>query len=65
MLPYLPVKWCLDNSIGSQITMPVSAQDLSSALSPVSAPSDVIFDILLAEENLSSVNLPPAPLVTE
>ena len=60
------VKWCLDNSISSQITTPVSAQDLSSALisalesntvSPVSAPNDVIFDILLAEDNLVNQKL--------
>jgi osomolarity two-component system, sensor histidine kinase NIK1 len=52
----------LDNSISSQITTPVSAQDLSSALesntvSPVSAPNDVTFDILLAEDNLVSQKL--------
>jgi PleD family two-component response regulator len=61
-----PVKWCLDNSISSQITTPVSAQDLSSALisalesntvSPVSAPNDVVFDILLAEDNLVNQKL--------
>lgn len=60
------VKWCLDNSISSQITTPVSAQDLASALisalesntvSPVSAPNDVIFDILLAEDNLVNQKL--------
>ena len=62
----LLVKWCLDNSISSQITTPVSAQDLASALisalesntvSPVSAPNDVIFDILLAEDNLVNQKL--------
>ncbi|KAM6492992.1 hypothetical protein JOM56_011126 [Amanita muscaria] len=45
---------------------PVSAQDLASALisalesntiSPVSAPNDVIFDILLAEDNLVNQKL--------
>lgn len=54
------MKWCLDNSISSQISTPASTQDLVSALitalecntvSPVSAPSDVTFDILLAEDN--------------
>ncbi|KAF6761431.1 hypothetical protein DFP72DRAFT_1150968 [Ephemerocybe angulata] len=48
-LPRLNLKWCLDNSISSQITMPVTAQDLASSListlesntvSPVSAPND-------------------------
>ena len=65
MMAFL-VKWCLDNSISSQITTPVSAQDLSSALisalesntvSPVSAPNDVTFDILLAEDNLVNQKL--------
>jgi osomolarity two-component system, sensor histidine kinase NIK1 len=60
------VKWCLDNSISSQVTTPVSAQDLSSALisalesntgSPVSAPTDVVFDMLLAEDNLVNQKL--------
>jgi osomolarity two-component system sensor histidine kinase NIK1 len=55
------VKWCLDNSISSQILTPVSMQDLASAListlesntvSPVLVPNDVTFDILLAEDNL-------------
>ncbi|PFH53613.1 hypothetical protein AMATHDRAFT_171562 [Amanita thiersii Skay4041] len=65
-LPRLNLKWCLDNSISSQITTPVTAQDLASALisalesntvSPVSAPNDVIFDILLAEDNLVNQKL--------
>ena len=51
----------MDNSISSQVTTPITGQDLSSALinalesntvSPVSAPNDVTFDILLAEDNL-------------
>ncbi|TFK95926.1 hypothetical protein BDV98DRAFT_598145 [Pterulicium gracile] len=59
-VPRLNLKWCLDNSISSQISTPASTQDLVSALitalecntvSPVSAPSDVTFDILLAEDN--------------
>jgi osomolarity two-component system sensor histidine kinase NIK1 len=62
----LIVKWCLDNSISAQVTTPVSAQDLSSALicalesntvSPVSVPNDVTFDILLAEDNLVNQKL--------
>ena len=65
-LIYTAVKWCLDNSINSQVTTPVTAQDLSSALisalesntvSPVSAPNDVTFDILLAEDNLVNQKL--------
>ena len=65
-LIYTTVKWCLDNSISSQVTTPVTAQDLSSALisalesntvSPVSAPNDVTFDILLAEDNLVNQKL--------
>ena len=60
------VKWCLDNSISSQVTTPVTAQDLASALisalesntvSPVSAPNDVVFDILLAEDNMVNQKL--------
>ena len=60
------VKWCLDNSISSQVTTPVSAQDLASALisalesntvSPVAAPNDIVFDILLAEDNMVNQKL--------
>lgn len=63
---FCKVKWCLDNSISSQVTTPVTAQDLASALitalesntvSPVSAPNDVTFDILLAEDNLVNQKL--------
>jgi hypothetical protein len=65
-LTFIVVKWCLDNSISSQVTTPVTGQDLSSALisalesntvSPVSAPNDVTFDILLAEDNLVNQKL--------
>ncbi|KAH8103228.1 hypothetical protein DFH11DRAFT_1692635 [Phellopilus nigrolimitatus] len=72
-LRYIPIvllapvlKWCLDNSISSQVTTPATAQDLSSALisalesntvSPVAAPNDVTFDILLAEDNLVNQKL--------
>lgn len=64
--PSLAVKWCLDNSISSQVTTPVSPQDLSSALisalesnavSPVAAPTGVRFDILLAEDNVVNQKL--------
>ena len=60
------MKWCLDNSISSQVTTPVTAADLASALisalesstvSPVSATNDVTFDILLAEDNLVNQKL--------
>ncbi|KZP13596.1 hypothetical protein FIBSPDRAFT_753155 [Athelia psychrophila] len=65
-MPRLNLKWCLDNSISSQVTTPVSLQDLAAALvsalesntvSPVSAPNDVVFDILLAEDNLVNQKL--------
>ncbi|KAG2037088.1 hypothetical protein BDR03DRAFT_934152 [Suillus americanus] len=65
-MPRLNLKWCLDNSISSQVTTPVTAQDLASALisalesntvSPVSAPNDVVFDILLAEDNMVNQKL--------
>jgi osomolarity two-component system sensor histidine kinase NIK1 len=60
------VKWCLDNSISSEVTTPVSVQDLASALisalesstvSPAAATNDVVFDILLAEDNLVNQKL--------
>lgn len=60
------VKWCLDNSISSQVNTPVSAHDLSAALisalesntvNPVLAPNDMTFDILLAEDNLVNQKL--------
>ncbi|KAG2139179.1 uncharacterized protein EDB93DRAFT_1163732 [Suillus bovinus] len=65
-IPRLNLKWCLDNSISSQVTTPVTAQDLASALiyvlesntvSPVSARNDVVFDILLAEDNIINQKL--------
>ncbi|KAF8990572.1 hypothetical protein BDQ17DRAFT_1371736 [Cyathus striatus] len=65
-IPRLNLKWCLDNSISSQVTTPVTAQDLAAALisalesntvSPVAAPNDVTFDILLAEDNLVNQKL--------
>jgi osomolarity two-component system sensor histidine kinase NIK1 len=65
-MPSLNLKWCLDNSISSQVTTPVSAADLASALisalesstvSPVAATNDVTFDILLAEDNLVNQKL--------
>lgn len=66
ILSILVVKWCLDNSISSQVNMPCSPQDLSSALisalesnavSPVAAPTGVRFDILLAEDNVVNQKL--------
>ena len=60
------VKWCLDNGISSQITTPVSEQDLASALisalesntvTPVVAENDVPYDILIAEDNLVNQKL--------
>ncbi len=60
------VKWCLDNSISSQVNTPVSSHDLSAALisalesntvNAVLAPNDMTFDILLAEDNLVNQKL--------
>ncbi|KAH9971282.1 hypothetical protein BJV74DRAFT_783695 [Russula compacta] len=65
-LPRLNLKWCLDNSISSEVTTPISTQDLASALisalesstvSPAAATNDVMFDILLAEDNLVNQKL--------
>lgn len=55
------VKWCLDNSISSQMNTPITALDLANALvtalesntaQPDISPPDVIYDILLAEDNV-------------
>ena len=60
------MKWCLDNSISSEVTTPVSAQDLASALisalesstvSPATATHENRFDILLAEDNVVNQKL--------
>ena len=60
------MKWCLDNSIISVITTPATIQDLSSAIitamesntvGPVVAPNDVVYDILLAEDNMVNQKL--------
>jgi len=65
-LPRLNLKWCLDNSISSEVTTPVSTQDLASALisalesstvSPAAATNEMMFDILLAEDNLVNQKL--------
>ncbi|CDO72026.1 hypothetical protein BN946_scf184943.g61 [Trametes cinnabarina] len=64
--PRLNLKWCLDNGISSQITTPVTEQDLASALisalesntvTPVVAENDVPYDILIAEDNLVNQKL--------
>ena len=56
----------MDNGISSQITTPVSEQDLASALisalesntvTPVVAENDVPYDILIAEDNLVNQKL--------
>ena len=56
----------LDNSISSEVTTPVRVQDLASALisalesstvSPVAATNDVVFNILLAADNLVNQKL--------
>ena len=60
------MKWCLDNSISSHITTPVSFQDLAAALinalesntvSPIAASNDKTYDILLAEDNIVNQKL--------
>ncbi|KAL4248978.1 histidine kinase [Abortiporus biennis] len=65
-MPRLNLKWCLDNSISSQVTTPVTAPDLSSALisalesntvTPVVAENDIPYDILIAEDNLVNQKL--------
>ncbi|KAG7442614.1 uncharacterized protein BT62DRAFT_905400 [Guyanagaster necrorhizus] len=62
----LNLKWCLDNSITAQLTTPVTTQDLSFALvaalesntvNPVTVPTDLRFDILLAEDNMVNQKL--------
>ena len=72
MLTPATVKWCLDNGISSQITTPVSEQDLASALisalesntvTPIVAEKDVPYDILIAEDNL--VNQKLAVMIVE
>ncbi|KAI0298323.1 hypothetical protein BC826DRAFT_999267 [Russula brevipes] len=66
LAPVSPLKWCLDNSISSEVTTPVSTQDLASALisalesstvSPAAATNEMMFDILLAEDNLVNQKL--------
>ncbi|KAI0338803.1 histidine kinase [Trametopsis cervina] len=61
-----PVKWCLDNSISSQVTVPVSARDLASALvaalesntvTPAVAENNVVYRILIAEDNMVNQKL--------
>ena len=55
------MKWCLDKSISSEVTTLVRVQDLTSVLisalelstiSPAAATNDVVFNILLAKDNL-------------
>ncbi|KAK0245346.1 two-component histidine kinase Le.nik1-like protein [Armillaria nabsnona] len=69
LAPYMPrlnLKWCLDNSISSQVTTPITAHDLSAALIcalesntvvPVTVPNDTTLDILLAEDNVVNQQL--------
>ncbi|KAF9027257.1 hypothetical protein BDZ89DRAFT_1067080 [Hymenopellis radicata] len=65
-IPRLDLKWCLNNSISSQVNNPTSTHDLSSALisalesntvNSVLVPNDLAFDILLAEDNLVNQKL--------
>ena len=61
--PFVVVKWCLDCSISSQVTTPITGQDLSSALipalesntvSPVSVPNNITFNICSQRTILST-----------
>ncbi|KAJ6510922.1 hypothetical protein C8R45DRAFT_965573 [Mycena sanguinolenta] len=65
-LPRLNLKWCLEHGVSAHNTTPISAFDLSSVLlsalennmvNPVSAATDVTYDILLAEDNLVNQKL--------
>ncbi|CAG7850778.1 Hybrid signal transduction histidine kinase J [Serendipita indica DSM 11827] len=65
-IPRLNLKWCLDNSISSHLTTPVSLPDLAAALvaaleansvNPPVTSTDTSFDILLAEDNLVNQRL--------
>jgi osomolarity two-component system sensor histidine kinase NIK1 len=55
------VKWCLDNSISAAITSPISEPDLATAIitalesniiQPDQTAPDVVYRILLAEDNV-------------
>lgn len=55
------VKWCLDNSISAAITSPISETDLATAIitalesniiQPDQTAPDVVYRILLAEDNV-------------
>jgi len=57
----LNLKWCLDNSVSSCVNTPVTALDLANALvvalesnsaQPETSTPDIIYDILLAEDNM-------------
>ena len=57
----LLVKWCLDNSISASVTTPLSTVDLATVLvsalesntaQPDLLAPDIIYDILLAEDNV-------------
>ena len=60
------MRWCLDNSISSHLTAPISFQDIAAALinafesntvSPVAKLNDKTYDILLAEDNIVNQKL--------
>lgn len=68
--PQLPrvatVKWCLDNSIAAQVTTPVKMPDLVSALiaalesntvTPAVTENNIIYRILIAEDNMVNQKL--------
>ncbi|KII84955.1 hypothetical protein PLICRDRAFT_116963 [Plicaturopsis crispa FD-325 SS-3] len=65
-LSRLNLKWCLDNSISSQLTTPVTAEDLASAIiialesnavTPAPESANIVYDILLAEDNIVNQKL--------
>lgn len=64
--PRLNLKWCLDNSISSQITVPLTAPDLGSALlsalesntvTPVVTENESPYEVLVAEDNVVNQKL--------
>lgn len=66
LITMVAVKWCLDNSISSHLTTPVTIPDLAAALvaaleansvNPPVTSTDLTFDILLAEDNLVNQRL--------
>ncbi|EIN06496.1 hypothetical protein PUNSTDRAFT_145080 [Punctularia strigosozonata HHB-11173 SS5] len=62
----LNMKWCLDNSVAAHTTKPTCPEDLASALhaafgmsavTDLSADSEIAYDILLAEDNAVNIKI--------